>query len=138
MPQTANNPHIERRRRFQGVVTSDRMQKTVSVSIERHVKHPIFEKYLKRLTVLKAHDEKEEAKAGDLVEIEETRPISKTKRWRVLRVVRKAYRDDGTLAGLTVEAESRARREAKKQTRAQKAAAQPAAGKGEDQEGDDA
>lgn len=137
MPQAEKKIHVERRRQFQGVVTSSRMQKTIAVSVERHVKHPIFEKYLKRITVLKAHDEKGEAKAGDLVEIEETRPLSRTKRWRLLRVVRKAYRDDGTLRGLTVEAESQARREAKAKALAQKAASQEAAPKG-GEEGDDA
>ncbi len=136
MPQAEKKVHAERRRQFRGVVTSDRMQKTIAVSVERHVKHPVFEKYMKRVTVLKAHDEKGEAKAGDLVEIEETRPLSKTKRWRLLRVVRKAYRDDGTLAGLSVEAESKARHEAKRQTRAQKASVQPSTEA--EQEGDDA
>lgn len=139
MPQTEIKESESRRRRFRGVVTSAKMQKTLVVEIERRVKHPEFEKYLKRLTVLKAHDEKGEGKTGDLVEVEETRPLSKTKRWRLVRVVRKAYRDEGGLSRLTVEAESQARREAKAQALA-KAKAEKAAQTKEPEgaEGDDA
>lgn len=140
MPQTEiQKEPSSRRRRFRGVVTSAKMQKTLVIEIERRVKHPDFEKYLKRVTVLKAHDEKGEGKAGDLVEVEETRPISKTKRWRLVRVVRKAYRDDGGLSRLTVEAESQARREAKAQALAKAKAEKAAQAKEpEGEEGDDA
>lgn len=140
MPQTGiQKEPSSRRRRFRGVVTSAKMQKTLVIEIERRVKHPDFEKYLKRVTVLKAHDEKGEGKAGDLVEVEETRPISKTKRWRLVRVVRKAYRDDGGLSRLTVEAESQARREAKAQALAKAKAEKAAQAKeSEGEEGDDA
>ena len=72
-----------------GVVTSDKMQKTIVVQVERLVKHPQYGKYLRRHTVYKAHDEKNEAKVGDRVEITETRPLSKTKRWRLIRVIGK-------------------------------------------------
>jgi small subunit ribosomal protein S17 len=78
-----------------GTVTSDKMAKTIVVSMERLVKHPKYGKYMKRYTVFKAHDEKREARTGDVVEIMETRPISRTKRWRLVRIVRKG---EGVLA----------------------------------------
>lgn len=71
-----------------GNVTSDKMQKTITVVVERLVKHPVYSKYVRQRTVLKAHDEKREAKTGDLVEVAFTRPLSKTKRWTLVRVVR--------------------------------------------------
>ena len=71
-----------------GVVTSDKMQKTITVVVDRLVKHPLYKKYVKERTVLKAHDEKNEAKVGSVVEIEFSRPLSKTKRWTLVRVIR--------------------------------------------------
>jgi small subunit ribosomal protein S17 len=79
-----------RRRTVVGVVTSDKMQKTIVVEIERLVRHPKFGKYLRSSTTCKAHDEKREAKVGDRVELMETRPLSATKRWRLVRIVEKA------------------------------------------------
>lgn len=79
-----------RRKTAVGLVTSTRMQKTIAISVDRIVRHGKFEKQLTRQTVFKAHDEKGEAKLGDLVEIVETRPLSKTKRWRLVRIVRKS------------------------------------------------
>lgn len=73
-----------------GLVTSDKMDKTITVSIERKVKHPIYGKYLKTTQTFKAHDEKNDAKEGDTVKISETRPLSKTKRWRVVEVLERA------------------------------------------------
>lgn len=73
-----------------GVVSSDKMQKTITVKQERLVKHPRYAKYVRRSTTYKAHDENGEAHQGDVVEIAETRPLSRTKRWRLLRVVRSA------------------------------------------------
>ncbi len=70
-----------------GLVTSDKMQKTITVKSEHLVKHPKFGKFLRKYTVYKAHDEKREAKVGDRVEIMETRPLSATKRWRLIRIV---------------------------------------------------
>ena len=70
-----------------GVVTSNKMQKTITVKVERLVKHPKYGKYVKKFSVLKAHDPLSTAKVGDKVEVEFTRPISKTKRWRLLRVL---------------------------------------------------
>ena len=73
-----------------GVVTSNRMEKTVTVSVERRVKHPIYGKFVKKTTKFHAHDEKNECTVGDTVRIMETRPLSKTKRWRLVEVVEKA------------------------------------------------
>lgn len=73
-----------------GLVTSDKMEKTITVSIERKVKHPIYGKYQKTTQTFKAHDEKNDAKQGDTVKIAETRPLSKTKRWRLVEVVERA------------------------------------------------
>ncbi len=78
------------RARRTGVVTSDKMQKTITVVVERLVKHPLYKKYVRERTVLKAHDEKNEAKIGNVVEIEFSRPLSKTKRWTLVRIVRAA------------------------------------------------
>ena len=69
-----------------GVVTSDKMEKTITVTIERRVKHPIYGKFVKTTKKFKAHDEKNDAKTGDIVKISETRPLSKTKRWRLVEV----------------------------------------------------
>ena len=66
------------------------MNQTITVVSERLVKHKLYEKFLKRRSKLHAHDEKNECHIGDVVEIEETRPLSKLKRWRLVRVVRKA------------------------------------------------
>ena len=76
------------RRMIVGVVTSDKMDKTVVVKHERLVKHPKYGKYLKRAANYMAHDEDRQAKIGDLVEIMQTRPLSKRKCWRLVRVVR--------------------------------------------------
>ena len=73
-----------------GRVVSDRMEKTIVVSIERLVKHPTYGRYVRRRAKFKVHDEKNECGVGDLVRITETRPISKEKRWRVLEIVEKA------------------------------------------------
>jgi len=73
-----------------GLVTSDKMDKTITVSIERKVKHPIYGKFVKTTKKFKAHDEKNDAKAGDTVKISEVRPLSKTKRWRLVEVLERA------------------------------------------------
>ena len=72
-----------------GVVTSNKMAKTITVSVERRVKHPIYGKFVKKTTKFHAHDEKNEASIGDIVRIMETRPLSKTKRWRLVEVLEK-------------------------------------------------
>lgn len=73
-----------------GIVISDKMDKTISVQIARNVKHPKYGKFLKKTSVYKAHDEKGVAKVGDRVKITETRPLSKTKRWKLAEVVESA------------------------------------------------
>ena len=73
-----------------GLVVSDKMDKTITVAIERQVKHPIYGKFIRQTTKLKAHDETNDAGAGDTVRIQETRPLSKTKRWRLVEVVERA------------------------------------------------
>jgi small subunit ribosomal protein S17 len=73
-----------------GVVSSDKMDKTITVAVERKVKHPIYGKFVKKTTKFHAHDETNEAKPGDVVKIMETRPLSKTKRWRLVEVIEKA------------------------------------------------
>ena len=73
-----------------GLVVSDKMEKTVVVAIERRVPHPVYGKMMTRTTRLKAHDEENQAKAGDTVRIMETRPMSKDKRWRLVEIVSRA------------------------------------------------
>ena len=73
-----------------GYVVSDKMEKTVVIAIEDNVKHPVYGKIIKRTLKVHAHDEKGECGIGDKVEIMETRPLSKTKRWRVVTIIEKA------------------------------------------------
>lgn len=73
-----------------GTVVSDKMDKTVVVAIVDNVKHPLYKKIVKRTVRLKAHDEKNLCKVGDRVEVMETRPLSKDKRWRVVEIIEKA------------------------------------------------
>ena len=72
-----------------GVVSSNKMDKTITVNVERKVKHPLYGKFLKKTTKFHAHDEKNECSIGDTVKIMESRPLSKTKRWRLVEVVEK-------------------------------------------------
>jgi len=73
-----------------GRVVSDKMDKTIVVAVEDNVKHPLYKKIIKRTAKFKAHDENNECKVGDRVEIMETRPLSKEKRWRLVRIIEKA------------------------------------------------
>lgn len=73
-----------------GKVTSNKMDKTVVVAIENHVKHPLYNKIVKKTYKLKAHDENNECNIGDTVKVMETRPLSKDKRWRLVEIVEKA------------------------------------------------
>ena len=73
-----------------GKVTSNKMDKTIVVAIEDHVKHPLYKKIVKRTYKLKAHDENNECGLGDIVQVMETRPLSKDKRWRLVEVVERA------------------------------------------------
>ena len=73
-----------------GKVVSDKMDKTIVVAVEDHVKHPLYKKIVKRTYKLKAHDENNECKIGDTVKVMETRPLSKDKRWRLVEIMVKA------------------------------------------------
>jgi small subunit ribosomal protein S17 len=78
------------RKQRTGIVTSDKMDKTITISVERRVKHPIYGKFVKSTKKFKAHDENNECKSGDTVKIMETRPLSKTKRWRLVEIIERA------------------------------------------------
>ena len=73
-----------------GIVTSDKMDKTIVVSVSEHVKHPLYGKIMKRTYKRKAHDENNECKKGDRVRVMETRPLSKDKRWRLVEIIERA------------------------------------------------
>jgi small subunit ribosomal protein S17 len=87
-----NKPAVERNRRKvrEGFVVSDKMNKTVVVAVEDRVKHPLYGKVMRRTSKLKAHDENNTAGIGDRVLLMETRPLSATKRWRVVEILEKA------------------------------------------------
>jgi len=85
-----NNLDRTARKTRQGLVVSDKMDKTVVVAIERRVPHPVYGKMVTKTKRLKAHDEANSAKVGDTVKIVETRPLSKDKRWRLLEIVERA------------------------------------------------
>jgi len=72
-----------------GIVSSNKMDKTITVNVERKIKHPLYGKFLKKTTKFHAHDEKNECSIGDTVRIMEARPMSKTKRWRLVEVIEK-------------------------------------------------
>ena len=88
--QNAQSLNRASRKTRVGVVVSDKMDKTVVVSIERRVQHPVYGKMVRRTKRLKAHDERNDAKTGDTVRIMETRPQSKDKRWRLVEIVDRA------------------------------------------------
>ena len=87
---TATVDHRAQRKTRRGYVTSDKMDKTITIEVEDRVKHALYGKVLRRTSKVKAHDENEGAGVGDLVLIMETRPLSATKRWRVVEVIEKA------------------------------------------------
>lgn len=80
----------EQIRTMQGRVLSDKMEKSIVVAIERMVKHPLYGKFIRRTTKLHVHDENNECGIGDLVEVRECRPLSKTKAWTLVRIVEKS------------------------------------------------
>ncbi|NLX03735.1 MAG: 30S ribosomal protein S17 [Phycisphaerae bacterium] len=92
--QTERKP----RRNYEGVVVAANRDKTIKVMVEELTRHPRYNKYLRRRTTMHVHDERNEAKTGDRVEIMECRPVSKTKTWRLVRVVR---RSESVTAGAT-------------------------------------
>jgi len=77
-------------RAIPGTVASDRMDKTVTVLVERRVLHPLYKKYIRRSTKLQVHDENNECRSGDTVLVRECRPLSKTKNWRLVKILRRA------------------------------------------------
>ena len=87
---TAAPAHTGMRRQLTGKVVSDKMDKTVTVQVDRRMKHPLYGKYVGKSNKYHAHDEKNEYHTGDMVMIEECRPLSKTKAWRVVKLVEKA------------------------------------------------
>src|SRR5438105_14434995 len=101
-PQTTQHERGKRRVEI-GVVTSDKMNKTRRVEIPRLVKHARYGKYIRRRTVCHVHDEQNESHTGDTVEIMESRPLSKTKHWRMVRVVSKAKVASAAAAAATPE-----------------------------------
>ena len=88
--ENTETAEVRRRRTLQGIVVSDKMNKTVVVKVTRQVMHPRYNKIVRQSKRYKAHDEAETAGAGDLVTIVESRPLSKSKRWRLQSVDRKA------------------------------------------------
>jgi small subunit ribosomal protein S17 len=87
--ETMNQVERNLRKTRTGVVSSNKMDKTITVKVERKIKHPLYGKFLKKSTSFHAHDEKNECSIGDTVKIMECRPLSKTKRWRLVEVVEK-------------------------------------------------
>lgn len=92
MNEATENKEIKvpRRRILKGHVVSDKMDKTIIVEVNRRRRHPLYEKIMRRKKKYVVHDGREEAGIGDFVEIEETRPLSKRKRWRLLKIIEKA------------------------------------------------
>jgi small subunit ribosomal protein S17 len=78
------------RKQMTGLVTSDRMDKTIVVSVTEHVRHPLYKKYIKKTYRLKAHDEENSCREGDTVRVMETRPLSRDKRWRLVEIIERA------------------------------------------------
>lgn len=89
-PTTAATRRDTRRKTRVGKVVSTKMEKSIVVSIERRVPHPLYKKYYRRTSTLMAHDEQRQAGVGDMVKIMETRPLSKRKRWRLVEIIEKA------------------------------------------------
>ena len=89
MAEAAQEKHTNPRT-VSGVVVSDRMDKTITVRVERRVKHPVYGKFVRKSTKVHAHDENNECKVGDVVVVEQCRPLSKTKTWRLVKLVERA------------------------------------------------
>lgn len=98
-----SNVRPKRKQRI-GIVVSDKMDKTITVRVERVARHGLYNKLVKTATKFKAHDEKEQAGVGDTVLIEETRPLSRTKRWRLVEITKKAQPADKTVPAGTEQA----------------------------------
>lgn len=90
MSEVVQKPKRNRRKELIGEVVSDKMQKTIVVRVVRNEPHPLYHKPVKRFRKFAAHDERQEARVGDIVRIMETRPLSRTKRWRLVEIIQKA------------------------------------------------
>lgn len=90
MTEQASEEHNSSNRTLTGHVVSNGMDKSITVKVERRVKHPLYGKFLRRSTKVHAHDENNECGVGDIVRVEQCRPMSKTKTWRLLEIVEKA------------------------------------------------
>ena len=106
MPTGATNPVKGQRKTKVGRVVSDKMDKTIVVSVERLTRHPLYKRVMKASTKFAAHDERNEAKIGDTVLIEESRPLSATKRWRLVSVLSRAGEDRASETIPTEDAET--------------------------------
>ena len=89
MTETSTQRKQGLRKVLRGTVTSDKMDKTLTIVVDRLSRHPMYEKYMRRRTKVHAHDETNEGRVGDVVEVMETRPLSKLKRWRLVKVLRR-------------------------------------------------
>jgi small subunit ribosomal protein S17 len=89
-PAEGQQAHAPKRKMITGIVVSDKMQKTIVVKVDRRVRHALYKKYLTKSRRFKAHDEKNDAKVGDLVQLVESRPLSREKRWALQSILRKA------------------------------------------------
>lgn len=90
MSEAVQKPERNRRKELVGEVVSNKMQKTIVVRVVRNEPHPLYHKPVKRFRKFAAHDERQEAQVGDIVRIMETRPLSRTKRWRLVEIIQKA------------------------------------------------
>jgi small subunit ribosomal protein S17 len=93
MIEQTNNAQNLPQRSIMGTVVSDKMNKTIVVQVERKVKHPLYGKYVKKFTKLYAHDEENTCQVGDVVVIQQSRPISKTKCWKLVEVIKKVVQE---------------------------------------------
>ena len=98
MSENKTSVEQSRARTLQGSVASAKMDKTITVVVERQFKHPLYKKYIRRSTRLHAHDADNQCKTGDLVVIEECRPVSKLKSWRLVKVVSRSEQDSSATA----------------------------------------
>jgi small subunit ribosomal protein S17 len=87
--QEVSNERSTSQRTVEGRVVSDKMNKTVVVQVERKVKHPLYGKYVRRFSKMYAHDEENTCRIGDLVLIQQSRPLSKTKRWKLIEIIKR-------------------------------------------------
>ena len=93
MTEANSASQVDTSRSIIGQVVSDKMSKTIVVQIERKVKHPMYGKYVKRTSKMYVHDEDNSSRVGDVVRIQQTRPLSKTKRWKLVEIIKREERE---------------------------------------------